>query len=206
VRKLKSGLIVFNSSLSATRLWPILTGSIFAANEIMNGWSRLFSVHFDLCSDFSYFKITIMKNLKFFLPLLMFISFSSYAQKSAVFIHSDAAIGGYDPVAYFTEGKPVKGDKNFSYSWQDADWYFSSAQNLESFKASPEKYAPQYGGYCAFGMANGYKAKTEPDAWSIVDDKLYLNYNTEVRNMWKQKQKEHIGTADKNWPKVRDKE
>jgi hypothetical protein len=146
-----------------------------------------------------------MKSFLLIGQFLFTISISTFAQKSTVFVRSGVAIGGYDPVAYFKEGKPVKGDKNYSYSWQEASWHFSNQQNLDAFKANPEKYAPQYGGYCAFGMSNGYKASTEADAWTIVGDKLYLNYNLEVRNMWKQKQAEHIQSADKNWPSVKDK-
>ncbi len=145
-----------------------------------------------------------MKHLKIFVPVLFFISFSAFAQKSAVFIRSDAAIGGYDPVSYFKEGKPVKGDKKFSYTWQAANWHFSSQQNLDAFKENPEKYAPQFGGYCAYGMSSGYKAPTEANAWTIVNDKLYLNYNLEVKDMWNKKQGEYIETANKNWPKIKD--
>ena len=131
---------------------------------------------------------------------------SFFAQKSAVFIHSGKAIRGYDPVAYFTEGKPVKGDTKLIYNWNNADWYFSSQKNLDLFKASPEKYAPQYGGYCAFGLSNGYKAPTDAGAWTIQDDKLYLNYNLQVRQEWNKDRQQRIKQADQNWPSVRDKE
>ena len=131
---------------------------------------------------------------------------SLFAQKSAVFVHSGKAIRGYDPVAYFTEGKPVKGDVKLVYNWNKADWYFSSQKNLDLFKASPEKYAPQYGGYCAFGLSNGYKAPTDADAWTIENDKLYLNYNLQVRQEWNKDRQQRIKQADQNWPSVRDKE
>jgi YHS domain-containing protein len=131
---------------------------------------------------------------------------SLFAQKSAVFVHSGKAIRGYDPVAYFTEGKPVKGDVKLVYNWNKADWYFSSQKNLDLFKASPEKYAPQYGGYCAFGLSNGYKAPTDADAWTIENDKLYLNYNLQVRKEWNKDRQQRIKQADQNWPSVRDKE
>ncbi len=107
------------------------------------------------------------------------------------------AIKEYDAVAYFKQRKPVKGNKNFSYSWNGANWYFSSKQNLDSFKTSPQKFAPQFGGYCAYGMAEGHKAPTDPYAWTIVNSKLYLNYNKEVQSLWKQKQNEYIQTAEK---------
>lgn len=115
------------------------------------------------------------------------------------------AIRGVDPVSYFTKGKPAKGDPKFSYSWKEGNWQFVSEEHRQMFKTNPEKYAPQYGGYCAYGMANGYKAPTESDAWTIVDGKLYLNYNNEVRKMWNQKQGEFISKADKNWPSVKGK-
>lgn len=120
-----------------------------------------------------------------------------------VFIKPDGAIQGYDPVAYFKESKPVKGKKEFQHEWKGATWYFSSAQNLKDFKAAPEKYAPQYGGYCAWGMSRGYKAPTSADAWTIVDGKLYLNYDTDVRKKWDGDQKGHIKKADANWPTVK---
>src|SRR5258706_2329651 len=94
---------------------------------------------------------------------------SLFAQKSEVFNPSNGAIHGYDPVAYFTENKPVKGNEKITFMWKGAIWYFSNNQNREVFKANPEKYAPQYGGYCAYGMADGHKASTSPDAWTILD-------------------------------------
>lgn len=124
-------------------------------------------------------------------------------QSGEVFTTNDGAIGGYDPVAYFQESKPVKGKKEFSYRWNDATWLFSNAQNLKLFKANPQKFAPQYGGYCAYGTAEGHKAPTEPNAWSVVNGKLYLNYNLEVQNLWKKNQIDLIQKADKNWPEVK---
>lgn len=132
--------------------------------------------------------------------------FSLLAQKSGTFVQSGKAIRGYDPVAYFTESKPIKGDEKLLYKWNNATWYFSSQANLDLFKANPEKYAPQYGGYCAYGLSNGYKASTDADAWTIENGKLYLNYNTQVRETWSKEKKERIEKADKNWPQVKDKE
>ena len=85
--------------------------------------------------------------------IFMGIVASSVAQKTEVFNPSNQAVRGYDPVAYFTEGKPVKGEQSLTYHWKDANWYFSSKENLDSFMKNPEKYAPQYGGYCAYGMS-----------------------------------------------------
>ncbi|MHA4806770.1 YHS domain-containing (seleno)protein [Flavitalea flava] len=145
-----------------------------------------------------------MKLFAFSLLLLAFTQVN--AQKSEVFVSSGAAIKGYDAVAYFTEGKPVKGDKKFSYNWKGADWYFSNQQNLTSFKADPVKYAPQYGGYCAYGTSEGHKAPIDPQAWTIVGNKLYLNYDKDIKVKWSKDQQTRIKQADMNWPKIRDKE
>lgn len=146
-----------------------------------------------------------MKKMMCVLSVVLLAGFSVMAQKSATFVQSGKAIRGYDPVAYFSEGKPVKGNEKLVYSWNNADWYFSSQQNLDLFKANPEKYAPQYGGYCAYGLSEGHKAPTDAEAWTIEDGKLYLNYNTDVRKMWIKEKKERIEKADKNWPEVKDK-
>jgi YHS domain. len=141
------------------------------------------------------------------LTVFFIVSMASvYAQKAEVFNASEKAIRGYDPVAYFTEGKSVKGNDNLTFHWKDANWYFSSTQNLNSFTKNPEKYAPQYGGYCAYGMSEGHKAPTDPDAWTIVDGKLYLNYSKDVRTKWRESEKERIDKADKNWPQLKDSE
>ena len=131
---------------------------------------------------------------------------SLFAQKAEVFNPSNEAIRGYDPVAYFTEGKPVKGNEKLSYQWKNANWFFATKQNLDLFTKNPEKYAPQYGGYCAYGLSEGHKAPTDPNAWTIVDGKLYLNYSLDVKEKWKQDQKQRIVKADKNWPQLKDKE
>ncbi|WP_223275908.1 YHS domain-containing (seleno)protein [Algoriphagus aquimarinus] len=135
--------------------------------------------------------------------VLMLLIFKAYAQKAEVFSQNDKAIKGYDPVAYFTDSKPVVGEKEFKLSHDGANWYFSSQKNLDLFKSNPSKYMPQYGGYCAFGLAGGYKAPISPDAWTIVDDKLYLNYNKKVQVDWNADQAEMIKKADKNWPNVK---
>ena len=112
------------------------------------------------------------------------------------------AIKGYDPVAYFTQGGPAKGRGAHSYEWMDATWYFASAENMELFSGNPEKYAPQYGGYCAYAVSQGYTAKIDPDAWKIVDDKLYLNFSLKVQKLWEEDIPGHIAKADENWPKI----
>lgn len=94
------------------------------------------------------------------------------------------AIRGYDTVAYFTQGKPVMGNSEHVTEWMGATWQFASQKNLNSFIENPESYAPQYGGYCAYGVSQGYLVKIEPDQWTIVDNKLYLNYDEDVQDKW----------------------
>jgi YHS domain-containing protein len=147
-----------------------------------------------------------MKTIVSSLFFMLFITSVSFAQKGEVFTNAQGALRGYDPVAYFKEGKPVEGKKEFTHTWKGADWRFSSLQNKEDFIASPEKFAPQYGGYCAYGLSQGYKAPTDPGAWTIVGDKLYLNYSKGVQQTWNKSQKEFIEKADNNWPQVAKKE
>src|ERR1051326_6811420 len=129
-------------------------------------------------------KIFVMKKMILAVVVMLFAVYN-YAQKSEVFTSKGYAANGYDVVAYFNQGKPVQGNKNLVYKWQNVSWLFSTKQNLDSFSRHPEKYAPQFGGYCAYGVSEGHKASTQPDAWTIVDNKLYLNYNKEVRESWR---------------------
>lgn len=145
-----------------------------------------------------------MKKLILMLTIML-VGVASYAQNSEIFNNKKGAINGYDAVAYFKESKPIKGDSQFNYQWKDANWYFSSKENLETFKENPEKYVPQYGGYCAYGTSEGHKAPTQPDAWTIVDGKLYLNYNKAVEVLWNKNQSELIKKADTNWDGVKGK-
>jgi YHS domain-containing protein len=115
----------------------------------------------------------------------------------------DAAIKGHDPVAYFTEKRPVPGRPEFTATHEGATYRFASASNRDEFASAPAKYAPQYGGYCAFGIASGYKAPIEPDAWTVVNGKLYLNYNQQIRSRWLRDVPSHVRAADANWPKLR---
>ncbi|SEW36115.1 hypothetical protein SAMN05428988_4446 [Chitinophaga sp. YR573] len=128
------------------------------------------------------------------------------AQKSEVYTTAGKAINGYDPVAFFTASRPMKGADSLSYQWKGATWLFSNKDNMNAFKSSPEKYAPQYGGYCAYGTADGHKAPTQIDTWTIADDKLYFNYNSKVKEMWTKDQKNLIMKADANWPALKNKE
>ena len=112
------------------------------------------------------------------------------------------AINGYDPVAYFTRGEPVEGSPDHTFRWRGTTWRFASTANRDTFAAAPERYAPQYGGFCAFAMAQGQRIKTDPAAFSIVDDKLYLNYDRQIRKRWEADRDDLIEAADERWPKV----
>ncbi|MEM6987200.1 MAG: YHS domain-containing (seleno)protein [Pseudomonadota bacterium] len=112
---------------------------------------------------------------------------------------SGIAIRGYDPVAYFTQGKPVDGDDRYTTSWEGATWRFSSQEHLDLFTGDPEKYAPQYGGYCAYGVAEGGLVKIEPEAWSILDGKLYLNYDAKIQRKWEKDIPGYIARADQKF-------
>lgn len=118
---------------------------------------------------------------------------------------SDLAVGGYDAVAYFEAGAPVKGAKEFAFEYEGATWLFSSAENLEQFKEDPDAYAPQYGGYCAWAVAQGYTAPGNPKNWTVRGGKLYLNYDNGVQKKWLQDPDGFIAKADANWPAVLDK-
>ena len=112
---------------------------------------------------------------------------------------SGIAIRGTDPVAYFTEGKPMPGLDNFTKQWQGAKWKFSSQKHLDLFVANPEKYAPQYGGYCAYGVAVDNLVKIEPKNWAIKNDKLYLNYNDDFQTKWEKDIPGFIKKADEKF-------
>jgi YHS domain-containing protein len=115
---------------------------------------------------------------------------------------SNVAVGGYDPVSYFSPGGPVKGSADFTLTYKGAEWRFASAGNRDAFRQDPERYAPQYGGYCAWAVAQGSTAKGDPENWKIVNGKLYLNYNSDIQKRWEQSIPENIQAGDRNWPRV----
>ena len=115
-------------------------------------------------------------------------------------LFSNTAVGGYDPVAYFTEGEPTEGSSEFSTTYKGAEFRFASQANLDTFLADPETYAPQYGGYCAYAVSQGATAKGNPNNWSIVDGKLYLNLNDKIQKRWDANQAGYIVDADREWP------
>ena len=126
---------------------------------------------------------------------------AAFAEKAEpVYKDGGLAIRGYDPVAYFIQQKPVKGSPQFSYAWMGATWLFSSAVNRDQFAADPARYAPQYGGYCSYAVSKGRTASIDPEAWRIVDGKLYLNYSKGVQKTWAEDVPGNIRKADQNWP------
>ncbi len=124
------------------------------------------------------------------------------AAEPPVYATDGVAINGYDPVAYFTESKAVKGSPDHTSEWEGATLQFTSAANKAMFDSNPEKFAPKYGGYCAYAVSKGYIATTDPDAWSIHEDRLYLNFSKSVRALWAARRRHHIRNADANWPSV----
>jgi len=128
----------------------------------------------------------------------------AYAAQPATYtpFASNVAVSGYDTVAYFTAGKPTKGDDAIIATYKGATYRFANVANRDAFLANPAKYAPQYGGYCAWAVGHGYTAKSDPTAWKIVGGKLYLNYNADIQKKWVADEPNQIASADKNWPKV----
>jgi len=117
-------------------------------------------------------------------------------------IFSNKAVGGYDTVAYFTEKKPVKGSSKFKSEYKGAEFLFSSAENKALFDAEPDAYAPQYGGYCAWAVSQGYTASGDPKSWTVDNGKLYLNYNRKILDRWLKDVPGFVELGDSNWPKV----
>jgi hypothetical protein len=136
------------------------------------------------------------------LPAAGLLTRPAFAAKPPVFAKDGIAINGFDPVAYFNMGKPVKGDPSIAADWQGAQLLFASAENRAMYAAEPEKFAPRYGGYCAYAVSKGSTAPTDPEAWTVYEDRLYLNFSTEVRSIWQQDIPGNIAKADANWPGV----
>ncbi|MEO6733553.1 MAG: YHS domain-containing (seleno)protein [Ferruginibacter sp.] len=137
----------------------------------------------------------------FSISLLALITCTAcYAQDVKYYNNKGTAINGYDPVAYFLQNKAVTGTDIYSMDWSGSKWKFNSQASLDSFKLAPEKYAPQYGGYCAYGCSENHKAPTDPNAFTIVGNKLYLNYSLKVKEFWLKDTVGKIKAADGYWP------
>lgn len=135
-------------------------------------------------------------------PLLGLAARPAIAAEPEIFSDGGLAIRGADPVAFFTEGGPVAGTADHALMWMGTTWLFASAANMAQFEANPQAFAPQYGGYCAFAMSRGYIASSVPEAWTIHDDKLYLNYSTGVRSRWLRDIEGNIASAAPHWPSI----
>lgn len=136
------------------------------------------------------------------MPAISWLATPALAATPPVYATDGVAINGYDPVAYFTEGKPVKGSADHTSDWNGATLRFASAENKATFDADPDAYAPKYGGYCAYAVSKGYTASTDPDAWTIHENRLYLNYSKTVRLLWSRDIPGNVALGDANWPKV----
>ena len=139
-------------------------------------------------------------NIILMFALLLLIGFGGIAAGQSPM--GDLAIKGYDTVAYFKAGKALKGNESFTVQWHNLTWYFQTSENRDLFKTSPEKYAPQYDGYCAWALTEARKAVTDPEVWKIVDGKLYLNCSQEAYEKWSRDIPGNIKKADRNWLKL----
>ena len=136
------------------------------------------------------------------LPVLGMMSSPAIAATPEIYASGGVAINGYDVVAYFRDAAPVIGDAAHHFDWKGTTWHFANTDNRDAFAKAPEEFAPQYGGYCAYALSKGAIAKTSPDAWTVHDGKLYLNYDTSVRSLWQRDIPGNIALADANWPAV----
>lgn len=136
--------------------------------------------------------------------LFLLLAFQSQAANNTINIDRQGlALKGYDPVSYFVSNGPRMGEARFQHHWDGATWYFASQDNLDRFIDNPQQYAPQFGGFCAFALSKGQLADSDPQAWSIINDKLYLNYNKQVRSMWLPQASTLIPEAERRWPGIR---
>lgn len=139
--------------------------------------------------------------------LLLVMVTAAVAEKRLVNVDRNGlALKGYDPVAYFTENRPVKGDAKFQSTFNGATYYFASAANKKTFEGDPKKYEPQFGGFCAYAASQGHTAKIEPDAFEVLNGRLLLQYDRSVRDLFNKDQNGNLMKADKNWPSIVEKE
>ncbi len=134
--------------------------------------------------------------------LLLLLLHQSKAQKTEIYAPKGIALNSYDVVEFFNE-KTVKGSDSIFLNWKGVKWLFSTQQNRDLFAAHPQNYEPQYGGWCAYGTSRGYKAPTQSDTWTIINNKLYFNYNLKVKELWDANRAAFIDSADAKWPTVK---
>jgi len=136
--------------------------------------------------------------------LALALSSASFAAGVDINVNSnDLAIGGYGPVAYFSDSKPTKGKADYTAVYNGAIYQFASAEHRDLFRANPEKYTPQYGGFCAYGVAKQRKFSADPEAWRVVDDKLYLNLNKKIQKTWLKDVPGYIKSSEQIWPEIK---
>ncbi|KIC43517.1 YHS domain protein [Ruegeria sp. ANG-R] len=146
-----------------------------------------------------------MLSRRSFLTSLSCIAFAPVvgAQEMPVFYADDGvAVSGYDAVSYFKIGAPVPGRPDIALMWKGATWRFASEENRDRFERNPRAFAPQFGGYCAYAMAKGTLSSTDPQAWQIVDGRLYLTHSEAIERIWKQNVFQNIREAEQHWPEV----
>ncbi|WP_037308101.1 YHS domain-containing (seleno)protein [Ruegeria halocynthiae] len=125
------------------------------------------------------------------------------AQEMPVYFATDgAAMAGYDAVSYFDDGVPLRGHPEYRVVWKGAEWYFVSAENRDAFERDPRAFAPQFGGYCAYAMAQGQLISTDPTAWQVVNGRLYLTHSPAIEQMWRSDTAEYIRMAEAHWPGI----
>ncbi|MBL8524640.1 MAG: YHS domain-containing protein [Betaproteobacteria bacterium] len=145
----------------------------------------------------------VLRDAPFLISMAVLLALASTIVLAGEFNEVDGvAIRGYDPVAYVTENRAERGSQSFAGAYKGSTFHFKSAANRDLFLANPEKYAPQYSGYCAFGVSRGYKAGISPEAFSVIEGKLYLNYNSEVKATWTKDVPGYVARADEKWPAV----
>ena len=148
---------------------------------------------------------TITRTLLGFVMTAVAMSIFAESPKKMVATGSDnVAIKGYDTVAYFTEGQAMKGKSNFVASWNNAEWFFANAGHRDLFAANPERYAPQFGGFCANGLSKGKQVAANPEIWVIVDGKLYIKFSEKARAQWNKDRAEKIKKGEENWAKYQE--
>ena len=133
---------------------------------------------------------------------IFLLALAAPAAAQPVFQDNGLAIRGFDPVAYHLLRVPTRGDARFTQHWRGAAWRFANAAHAAAFAADPERFAPAYGGFCAWAVAQGYTAPIDPTAWAIVDGRLYLNYDRSIQRRWERDIPGHIARADRNWPRL----
>ena len=145
------------------------------------------------------------KNILLFAAVALLAAIAPISASAQDFTTSTPGVSGYDPVAYFTEGKPMRGSGYHVTTHAGVTYAFTSKKHLKMFKANPQKYVPAYGGYCAYGVAVGKKFVADPEVWKIVDGKLYLNLDRSIQRTWEKDVPGNIKKAERNWPEIKDK-